>query len=352
MHSHHSHSHAHAAADHPTDAASARSRTLAAAVSVAVGVALLCVKWWAWQLTDSETVFSDAMESIVNVVASVAAFFSVRWASQPADSDHPYGHGKVEFITAAFEGGLIAFAALAIVAESVEALATGIAPQNLEIGLAVMGGAGVANLLLGIYLIRVGRKHHSPALVADGRHVISDFWTSVGAVIGLGLVILTDAVWIDPVVAIIVAANLLWMGMRVMREAARGLLDEEDPELIAHVAEALEAGRAAGVIEVHDLRAITVGGSFHADAHVVVPEFWSVHHAHDEMEAYEHRVAQQSPRRGEIVFHVDPCERAYCRRCDFAPCDVRGDDFETAEPFTSESVTKGPIPDPGNEVHD
>lgn len=332
--------------------AAARARTRAGAVSLVVSTLVLAAKFYAWHRTGSQAVFSDAMESIVNVVAAGFMLFAIALSNQPPDDNHPYGHGKIEFITGGFEGGLIAFAAMVIIYEAVLALLAGAAPHHLDLGMALVGAAGLVNLALGVYLVRVGRRHDSHALVADGKHVISDFWTSAGAVVGLLLVRLTDIAWLDPAIAIVVALLLLRTGYKLLREAARGLMDEHDPELVAEIATALEAGRRTGIIEVHELRAINLGNAHHVDLHVVVPEFWSVEDAHDRMDVYERAVQQQLGRRCELQFHVDPCERAYCRRCDLPECPVRREELTERRPITPESVVQGPRPPRGRTVHD
>ncbi len=337
----------------PEDGDAARARLRAGWISLVAGLLILVAKFAAWHATDSQVVFSDAMESIVNVVAAAFMLFAVALAAQPADENHPYGHGKIEFITSGFEGGLIAFAAIVILYEAAAALVEGAQPQRLGIGMAVVGAAGVANLLLGAYLVRAGRAHVSPALVADGKHVLSDFWTSAGAVVGLLCVQLTGLAWIDGVVAIVVALALLRTGYGLLRTAARGLMDESDEEVIALVAEALEEARTPEVIEVHDLRAINLATFHHVDLHVVVPEFWTVDRAHDEMDAYQARVLASHPRAGDLQFHVDPCERAYCTRCAIAECPVRRRPFRERRPLTPQSVVRGPSPPDGPDaVHD
>jgi len=319
-------------------------RVRAAQVSLVVSVILLGAKFVAWRMTESQTVFSDAMESIVNVAAAMIALFAISFSARPADENHPYGHGKIEFVTAGFEGGLIAFAGLTIVYESVMAWIEGHTPHRLDVGLAIVAGAGVANLLLGLYLVRQGKRFGSPALEADGRHVISDFWTSAGAVVGLGLVRLTGLGWIDCLTAVLFAGLLFVTGGRLLRQAARGLLDEADPALVGQVADALESARQPGAIDVHDLRAINVGDRSHVDLHVVVPEFWTVDRCHAEMDAYERRVRESHGGRVELQFHVDPCERSYCRRCDLEGCEVRAAAFDGRRPITGESVVLGPQP--------
>jgi len=327
-----------------SDAEDRRLRVRAGVIALVVGVLLLGAKFYAWHLTGSQTVFSDAMESIVNVAAAAIALFAISFAARPADDDHPYGHGKIEFVTAGFEGGLIAFAGLTIMYEAVSALIAGHEPKQLDFAIGIVAAAGVANLVLGLFLVRTGRRHASPALQADGHHVISDFWTSAGAVVGLVLVRLTGLAWIDATTAVLFALLLFWTGGKMLRQAARGLLDEMDPQLIDEIAVALETARAPGIIEVHDLRAINVGDRRHVDLHAVVPEFWTVDRAHAEMDAYEARVRAAHPPRVELQFHVDPCERTYCSRCDLADCTVRAAPFRERSPITGESVVRGPDP--------
>jgi cation diffusion facilitator family transporter len=248
-----------------------RVRLRAGLISLVVAIVLLGAKWWAYVLTGSMAVFSDALESIVNVVAAAFAIGGLVFAHEPADRNHPYGHGKIEFFSAAFEGGLIAFAAALILWESVGALFAGSELKQLDAGLWITAAAGAGNAVLGVFLVRTGRRHHSMTLVADGQHVLSDFWTSVGIIAGLGLVWLTGLAWLDPVVAIVVALLLLWTGGRLVRTAAAGLLDEEDPELLDKLVAVLQPHIGRGMIRLHHLRAIRAGRFHHVSAHLVVP---------------------------------------------------------------------------------
>ena len=320
----------------PARAAAAPSdvRLRAAWLSLAVSLALLAVKFGAYRLTGSTAILSDALESIVNVVAAVFAVGVLVVARWPADRNHPYGHGKVEFFSAAFEGGLIAFAALLIVYQGVRALVFGTEIRSLGFGLWITLAAGAVNALLGWHLLSIGRKHHSLTLVADGQHVLSDFYTSLGIAIGLGLVVVTGRVWIDPVVAIAVGANLVWTGAKLLRQAADGLLDAEDPGLLARLVAAINANLIPGIIRVHHLRAIRHGRFSHVDAHLVLPEFWSVEKAHAVGDEFAGRVFDALPVDGEIVFHVDPCRRGFCAMCDVEPCPIRAAPFRGRVPIT------------------
>jgi cation diffusion facilitator family transporter len=327
------------AAAHPLDPES-RVRARASVTSLCVSLALLAAKFQAYRLTGSAAVLSDALESIVNVVAAAFGIGSIAFAGRPADRNHPYGHGKIEFFSAAFEGGLIVFAAILIVYEALGAWIAGPELRELDLGLAIVLGAGVANLVLGVFLVRTGRRHDSLTLVADGQHVLSDSWTSAGILVGLGLVRLTGLVWLDPLVAILVALQLLWTGFRLVRHAAAGLLDEEDPVLLERLVRVLAPRVGQGVIRLHRLRAMRNGRFHHVDAHLVVPEFWPVERAHAISDELSLRVIRELGVEGELVFHTDPCRRAYCAQCDLAECAVRREPYRSRPPLTVEEAVR------------
>ena len=322
----------------------ARIRLRAGLVSLVVAGLLLAAKYQAYRLTGSAAVLSDAMESIVNVVAAVFALGGLVFAGRPADRSHPYGHGKIEFFSAAFEGGLIAFASVLIVYGALRSLINGPEVRQLGLGILIVLGSALVNLALGVYLVRIGRRHQSLTLVADGQHVLADVWTSGGIVLGLGLVQLTGRAWLDPVVALLVALWLMWTGFKLVRHAAGGLLDEEDPELLNRVLAALQRYLGNGVIRIHHLRAIRSGRFQHVEAHLVVPEFWSVERAHDLSEEVAARAMRDMGAEGEMVFHTDPCHRIYCAVCDLADCPIRREPYRGTTPMTLEEAVQPDLP--------
>ena len=322
----------------------ARARLRAVVISLAVSMVLLAAKYQAYRLTGSTAILSDALESIVNVVAAVFAIGALIFAGRPADRNHPYGHGKMEFLSAAFEGGLIAFAALVILYEVVQSLIHGVELRSLDLGLAIVLGAGLVNLALGYYLIRAGRRYDSLTLTADGRHVLADFYTSAGIVVGLLLVRITGLTVLDPVVAAVVALNLMWTGVRLIRQAAAGLLDEEDPALLDRLLNVLQPHLSQGVIRVHHLRAISAGRFHHVDAHLVVPEFWSVERSHELAEDLGERVMKELSVEGEMTLHTDPCHRIYCRMCDLDDCPIRREVFTGRPRLTLEEAVQPDMP--------
>ncbi|MEK7389024.1 MAG: cation diffusion facilitator family transporter [Elusimicrobiota bacterium] len=327
-----------------TEEADQRERVRAILLSLSGGVIILGLKAWAYMLTGSMALQSDALESIVNVVAAAFGLGALIFAGQPADREHPYGHGKMEFFAAAFEGGLISLAAMIIFYEASLALVRGIELKRLGLGMLVNVGAGTLNGILGVYLLRTGRRLKSKTLEADGQHVLSDFYTTAGVLLGLLLVRWTGFSRIDPLVAMVVGVMLARTGWRLVREAASGLLDEEDPATISAIMRGLNALLASGVektgvITVHGLRAIRSGRYAHVDVHLVVPEYLDVASAHDRTERFESELIRSAELDGELHVHLDPCRRKYCERCDDAGCPLRVHAARPAQPLTREEAT-------------
>lgn len=313
-------------------------RIRAGVVSLVGGTVIFTSKVVAWRLTGSTAVLSDALESTVNVVAAIFAVFALRFAAQPPDRDHPYGHGKIEFLAAGFEGGLVAFAALMILYSAGRALVVGPELRRLDVGLAVSAVAGVANFALGSWLVRQGKRYDSPTLIADGTHVLSDVWTTAGVLLGLLLVKLTGITLLDPIAAIVVALLLARAGVKLVRESTAALLDQEDPELLERLVAGWNAAHVEGLGSLHRLRAIRSGNIVHVDAHVFVPEHWTVRQAHDATEKFEQMLMEITGIEGEIVLHLDPCHTAPCTGCDLPDCATRVLPFEGRAPLTVEQA--------------
>jgi cation diffusion facilitator family transporter len=201
--------------------------------------------------------------------------------------------------------------------------------RQVNLGVLITVGTGLANAALGLFLIRTGKRHRSRTLIADGAHVLSDFWTSAAAAVGLSLVMVTGLDWLDPVVAAMIGVSLVWTGLRLVHHAAGGLLDQEDTDLLQRVLDAINTNLVPGVIRVHSLRAIRSGRFTHVDAHIVVPEFWTVEEAHDFASAFERRVVRSLGVEGELAFDVEPCRRQFCGSCEVDPCPIR------VQPFVS-----------------
>lgn len=322
-----------------TEHAEQRSRVRVALLSITAGVVVLGLKYVAYMISGSVALRSDAIESIVNVVAALFALGAIVFAGKPADREHPYGHGKIEHFSAAFEGGLIALAAAFILIEATHALFFGVQFKNLGQGMIVNLAAGFLNGLLGWYLLRKGRATRSKALEADGHHILSDFWTTVGIATGLLVVKLTGLAWMDPVMAMVVGLLLARTGFRLVAESSRALLDSEDPEVVDKVLAAMNQVRSWDVIAVHELRTFRSGRYTHVDVHLVVPEFYSIRQAHDLCEGFGVRALREAGVEGEVHTHVDPCGRLYCDRCPAESCDIRRAPRTAPNAFTLEEAT-------------
>lgn len=320
------------------------ARVRAISLSLVAGTLILALKAFAYQLTGSMALQSDALESVVNVVAAAFGLGAVIFAGRPADRGHPYGHGKMEYFAAAFEGGLISLAAAIIFYESIMALARGLPLKSLGLGMAVNLSAGALNGLLGWYLLNTGRRLKSKTLEADGQHVLSDFYTTLGILAGLLLVKATGLWWLDPLTALAVGALLARTGFKLVRAAAAALLDEEDPALTAALAATMDGlirkGVAeSGVITVHGLRVMRSGRYTHVDVHLVVPEYAELAKAHDAAERFEKPLIAAAGLEGEVHAHLDPCRRHYCARCSDAACPIRVQPFKDIPRVTLEEAT-------------
>jgi len=313
-------------------------RQKASVISLLVSVILLITKFVGFRMTGSQGIFSDAMESIVNVLAAVVAIYAIKEAAKPADKEHPYGHGKLEYFSSIFEGGLVSFAGALILIEAVQSLIFGHEVRNLGFGAAILAITGIVNLGLGWYLIRIGRFHKSIALETSGKHVLSDVTTSAGIFIGILLVWATGLVWIDAVSAIFVGLLLSYSGLKIFRKSAGVLVDETDDFLISELASLFGKAAFPGMIRIHAARIIRSGRFHHIDAHIVVPEYWDVLKAHDEVNRFEHKVIDQYSHDGELHFHMDPCHARYCRMCDVENCKIRKREFEKRIPYSVEEL--------------
>ncbi|WP_333673102.1 cation diffusion facilitator family transporter [Elioraea tepidiphila] len=283
--------------------------TRLATASLAIAVAVLALKAAAWWITSSVALLADAVESIVNVAASTTALAAVLYSQRPADANHPYGHAKAEYFSAVFTGALIVLAAISILREAWFALLSPRAPDQPALGLAVSAVATVVNAAWAWVLIRRGRRLGSPALVADGRHLVADVVTSLGVIAGVGLVALTGELWLDPALAAATAANILWSGWRLMRESVGGLMDEAVAAESLDKIRTLVSSHAEGAIEAHDLRTRQAGRFTFIEFHLVVPEEMRVGDAHAICDRIEAALkAELEP--AVITIHVEPPHKA------------------------------------------
>lgn len=326
-----------------TEHLSRTTRLRVVSVSIGAGILILGLKYLAYRISGSTALLSDAIESVVNVVAAVFALGAVIFAEKPADRDHPYGHGKIEHFSAAFEGGLISLAAVMIWWEAISALHAQLngtfALKDLGKGLAINMVAGFMNGALGLFLIHMGKKQRSRAIEADGHHVLSDFWTTLGIAAALLLVKFTGILWLDPIMAMVVGTLLAFTGFKLVHSSSQALLDMEDPVLLKQLIEVINRVRPVDVIAIHELRTLRAGRYTHIDIHMVIPEFYPISRGHDLADSFGKQVIAEAGLEGELHTHVDPCQRAWCGQCGVEPCPVRQEPRKEEGPITVESAT-------------
>ena len=280
-----------------------------AAGSVAVAVAVLALKATAWWVTGSVALYADALESIVNVAAALAALLAVRLSALPADANHPYGHSKAEYFSAVLEGALIIVAALLILHEAWGAFQAPRAPEQAGIGLAVAAVASGVNAAWALFLGKRGKALRSPALMADARHLWADVVTSAGVLVGVGLVTLTGFLWLDPLLAALTAVNIIFSGWRLLRESVGGLMDEAVPPATMERIRRIVAEQASGAIEAHDLRSRHAGRHTFLEFHLVVPGDMRVSESHEICDRIEAALKAELED-AIITIHVEPEAKA------------------------------------------
>jgi len=329
-----------------------RNHLLAISASLLIGAGLMAVKFIAFYLTDSAAILSDALESIINVVAAGFALGSIIIAAKRPDPDHPYGHGKVEYFSAGFEGALIVLAALGIFYAAWPRLLHPQAIPRLENGLLLILSAALMNLVLGMVLVMVGRRTKSIVLIADGKHVLTDVYTTVGVVLGLVGVYFTGWNWLDGAVAILVGLNILFTGARLVHQAAAGLMDKSDPELLEEICRVIADNRRPMWIDIHQLRARRAGARVFIDFHLILPRDLSLEAGHAEVKQLEKILNQHFEGTADILIHADPCMATECPICGHEPCDQRRADTSMQPLWRTDTLTcNGPhkTPDQSDE---
>jgi len=277
-------------------------------LSLTVGLVMLVGKWYAYSITGSAAILSDAAESVVHVIAVGFAAFSLWLSRRPADVSHPYGHEKISFFSAGIEGALIVLAAVAIIYEAILKWIEGLHLENLGTGTLFVAGAALINAALGAYLVMQGKRHGSLILIANGKHVLTDSWTSFGVIIGLLLTIWTGWLPFDPLLAIFVAVNILWSGSKLVRQSVGGLMDEGNPELEAEIRDVLEAETKARNLIYHELRYRNSGTSLWVEFHLLFARHTSLEEAHWSATEIEAALKKQIRQPTRIVTHLEPAE--------------------------------------------
>jgi cation diffusion facilitator family transporter len=306
---------------------------------VAIASSLILIfKFWAYYITHSVSILTDALESIVNVTAGFIGVYSLYIAAQPRDKEHPYGHGKAEFISAAIEGSLIALAGFTILYQSVLKLIHPSPLHQLDLGIALIAATAGMNFVLARYCLQTGKKNHSLALIASGQHLRTDALSTLGVVAGLVLLYFTGWPWLDPVLAIGFGVYIVYTGYGILRHSIGGIMDEADHVLLEQFVALLNRDRPSAWIDLHNLRVIRYGTKLHVDCHLTLPWYLNVHEAHQEVDALSEKIRKEFGESIELFVHTDGCMPFSCKICDRSECTVRQHPFEQRLVWTTENI--------------
>ena len=303
-----------------------------------LSVVLLLIKVIAYYLTHSVAILTDALEGIVNVAAGFIGLYSLYIAAKPRDEDHPYGHGKVEFISAGLEGGMIFLAGGAILYKATLALFNPEPLHQLDIGILLVAFAGTVNFLVGRICVRNGEKNNSLALIASGKHLQSDAYSTLAILAGLALLYFTNWQWVDSAVAIGFSFFILYTGFTIVKSSVAGIMDEADTTLLKKLVVVLQNNRKENWIDLHNVRIIKYGSTLHLDCHLTVPWYLNVHEAHNEIDALAKLVRDEFGDSLELFVHSDGCLDFSCKVCDKQVCAVRKHPFERKVEWTMNNL--------------
>jgi cation diffusion facilitator family transporter len=306
----------------------------------AISVVLLVIKFFAYYLTHSVAILTDALESIVNVVAGFIGLYSLYVAALPRDINHPYGHGKAEFLSAAVEGTLVLSAGALIIYKAIQHLIYPVQIQKIDKGILLVGITALVNFGVGLVGLRNGKKNQSLALVASGRHLLSDSYSTFGIIAGLFLILLTKLIWIDSMIAMLFGTFIIYMGYRILRRSIAGIMDEADVELLTKMIRVLNTNRRDNWVDLHNLRVIKYGSILHVDCHLTLPWYMNVHEAHAEIEALGSLIRKEFGKSLELFVHSDGCLYIQCPICTKSDCPVRHHPFERRIDWTLENIIK------------
>ena len=280
------------------------------------------------------------MESIVNVASGFIGLYGLYVAAKPRDRDHPYGHGKAEFISAAVEGTMILVAAIIIIYKAVQHLIYGIELKQLDLGIWLIAFTAVVNFIMGTVCIRRGKKNNSLALTASGRHLQTDTISTIAIIAGLVVVFFTKLTWVDSALAILVSMFIMYTGYHILRRSIAGIMDEADEKLLAEMVELLNLNRQVNWVDLHNLRVIKYGSILHIDCHLTVPWYFNVHEAHLEVDKLGGPVKQKFGETVELFVHSDGCLPFQCHICSKPDCPVRQHKFKNRVQWTLENVSQ------------
>ena len=300
----------------------------------------MLAKFTAYFITSSNSILTDAAESIVNILASLFAFYSIYIAAQPRDNNHPYGHGKVEFFSVFIEGSLIIMAGILICFKSIYNLFYPHEIQALVDGTLIIAVAGLINFILGYYLISQSRKLNSLTLFADGKHLQTDAYTSVGIVAGLILIYITGLYYLDSIISILIGFYIIYSGYKLVRQSVSGLMDESNFDTTEEIISILNEHRKESWIDIHNLRTQRYGTDLHIDCHITLPFYFNLNKVHEEVSEVDKLVNHNANSQIEFFIHADPCIPECCHYCRMPACEQRTEPKQVDILWTTENVTK------------
>lgn len=297
-----------------------------------VGILLMMVKAVAYFITNSNALLTDALESLVNIAAGSFALFSLYYAAQPSDKDHPYGHGKIEFIAGLIEGTLIGIAALAMFGKAIYNFWFPKEISNLDVGIALAVFSGIINFAMGTVMAKKGKLRQSMTLKSAGAHLKSDGYTSLAMIVGLVVVFVTHIFWLDNIIALAMSGYISFVAYHIIRNSIDGVMDKIDPTVLVKVFNVINSKRQPQWIDFHEFRVIQYGRSLHIDCHLVMPFYYTLQQEHVEVLQIEKLIAEDLTQEAEIFIHADPCTYDFCKSCQVPDCSFRKEAYQPKQP--------------------
>lgn len=302
-------------------------------------ITLFLIKLVAWYLTNSVAILTDTLEYTINVISGLIGLYSLYLSAKPRDANHPYGHGKIEFLSATIEGTLMVVSSFVIIYEAINNLKHPHELKQLDYGIYLVALTGLINYVVGHYSIKNGQKNNSLALIATGKHMQSDTYATLGIVIGLALIHFTHLTWIDSAVAFVFAIIIIISGYKILRSSIAGIMDEADDALLEKVVAFCQTSRRENWVDLHNLRIIKYGGTLHLDCHLTIPWYLNIHEGHNEVDALDKIVRDNFGDSVELFVHTDGCLDFSCKICSKSNCPERKHDFVKKIDWTVENIS-------------
>jgi len=294
---------------------------------VSISIVLTILKFTAYFITMSVGILTDSLESIINVIAGFISLYSLYLSTKPKDENHPYGHGKIEMLSASTEGILILLAGMVIIYEAINRFFFPVEITKIDIGLVIVALAGLVNYIMGYYSIRTGKKQQSMALIASGKHLQSDTYSTIGLVIGLIIILLTGKIWIDSIIAIVFGLFIGYTGIKILRQTSSELMDATDFKLLEKIKKIILDNKKENWVDVHDIKLIKYGETVHIDLDLRLPWYYNIKEAHDESIYLQSIIKKEFQEKADLTIHIDYCYTSLCSNCLLTQCPKREREF-------------------------